>query len=1167
MRALSATLLAFLLLPAAVAAAPPLQITGRILHPPKDAQVELRPWTVDYAEALRRLKGEAVPPIASARPGLDGSFAVKVPDTGFYAVVVRAEGHLAMEGFVPFAVEETEMAPVELRPTSPLEVRAVGEDGQPLAGVTIQALPLKPESGNWLDWRAAERSAVTDAEGRAVFRRAESEALTLVITTPGRYATASTNPTGASQTVRFPAQKTRTVEFRGANGKPAGGALVRLARRGWPYGLTGEDGRIPLPVPLKDEIGLFAEDSRGLRIEVVMTVEAGEGTDVHGVALKTPTPAAGRVLEASSREPVAGALVWNGGIGGMAWARTGSGGTFEIRAPSGDRGRIEAAAAGHTRALVRWQRDANEPITFLLGPGAPISGQVIDEAGKPVAGARIATVSNPAEYRYGIEDKQAWSGPDGRFVLRGLPAARVHALKAEKQGFAPVLQMGDSTAPVRIILRQGTVAVGRVVDEQGLPVAGVKLTLAPVEEIPIPKPALQFSAVSDTKGSFRIPSVSAGRFELQASRPGFTSTILSGILIPESEARTEIGEITLLPGTAIEGIVVDERGKPVQGARVVLTPFGSDNIPGDERFMYRDPVETGPDGRFRIADLRRGMRVGLKAVHPDLAAAEMAGVEAPTAEPVRLRLARPRSLEGRVKDRQGEPVAEARLFVSEGTGSPLGGWDPRSGQVKTDPEGRFVLSRLKPGTAYVTVMAAGYRTRPAQAIQIPEEGQAPPLEITLEPGTFLEGVVRDSQGAPLPNASVFVQSPDPTGLRMAVPTDQEGHYEIGDLEPGLHQVQVSLDRGPGTRVSWEIRPGRNRLDLKLPDGTEVSGRTVDSQGSPIPGANLSLQAIAVEGETWMSGPDSRTVSSGDGSFVFQGISDGEYRLLGTRQGFAPAVLPGVQVAGSPVSGLELRLGPGAVIRGRLLGLDPAAASQVRVTASSADGTAYLQGVVDPSGSYRIQDVGPGEWNLMAQFSSASMVTAQVEVSPGEVEVVRDLELPSGFTLTGRVLLDRNPLARAQVVVSGNNPERPGGGYKETAHDGTFRMERLPAGTYTLRVLISMSVVYAETFGISGDRDLTIEIATGAVEGRLLSPEGLPVAGALVSLTLEEPELVSIGPRASSDDQGAFALPGVPAGTYKLTVRADGFAPAESRVVVTPGGTVHVDLVLGPPGRD
>jgi hypothetical protein len=215
-----AVLALLLALSAIPAAAAPLQITGRILHPPKDTQVELRPWTVEHAEALRRLKGEAVPPIASAKARVDGWFAVKVPDTGFYSVVVRAPGHLAMEGFVPFVVEETEMPPVELRPASPLEVLAVGEDGQHLAGVTIRAVPLKPESGNRLDWRAAERSAVTDAGGKAVFPHAEGEALTLVDTTPGRYATATTGPTGASQTIRFPAQRSRMVEFRGVNGEP-----------------------------------------------------------------------------------------------------------------------------------------------------------------------------------------------------------------------------------------------------------------------------------------------------------------------------------------------------------------------------------------------------------------------------------------------------------------------------------------------------------------------------------------------------------------------------------------------------------------------------------------------------------------------------------------------------------------------------------------------------------------------------------------------------------------------------------------------------------------------------------------------------------------------------------------------------------------------------------
>ncbi len=1151
-----ALLLALCAIPAA---AGPLQITGRILNPPKDVQVELRPWAVEHAEALRRLKGETVPPIASARPRPDGSFAVKVPDTGFYSVVVRAPGHLAMEAFVTFVVEETEILPVELLPTSPLEVQAVGADGQPLAGVTIQALPLKPESG---DWRAAGRSAVTDAAGKAVFRRAEGEALTLVVTTPGRYATAPTNPTGASQVVRFPAQRSRMVEFRGANGKPAKGALVRLARRGWPYGLTGEDGRIPLPVPLKDEIGLFAEDGQGLRIEVVMTVEAGEGTDVHVVSLRSPTPAAGRVLEASSREPVAGALVWNGGT---SWARTGSGGTFEIRAPSGDRGRVEAAAAGYTRGAFRWQRDKNEPITFLLGPGAAISGQVVDEAGKPVEGAKIETVTNPADFRMGrMETKSFLTGPDGRFVLRQLPAGRIHGVTAVKEGFAPANQLADSTAPVRLVLRRGTVAVGRVVDEQGRPVAGAELTLVLSEDAPMPRPELRFSAVSDAKGGFRLANVSAGRFDLRAARPGFTAATLPGILIPENEAQADLGEVTLLPGAAIEGIVVDERDRPVQGAEVALTPFGSDGMRADEHLMYRDPVETGADGRFRIADLPRGMRVGLMAVHPEHTSAEMVGVEVPTAQPVRLRLTRPRSLEGRVKDRQGEPVSGARLFFSESAGSPLGGgWDGRASKGTTDAEGRFVLSGLKPGTAYVTVMASGYRTRAGQAVQVPEEGQAPPVEITLDPGTSLEGTVRDSRGNPLPRAYVHVQGPDPNSFRMAVPTDEAGHYEVGDLEPGPLEVQASLHNGPSTRVAWEIRPGRNRLDLKLSEGNEVSGRIVDSQGSPVPGASLTLHAVVGEGGTSMFRPQMGAISSADGSFVLQGVSDGEYRLTGSRQGFAPATIPGVQVAGAPVSGLELRLGPGAVIRGRLLGLDPTVASRVTVMAHSAE--AYLHGVVDSSGSYRIQDVAPGEWNVAAHSNAADMVTARVEVSPGEQEVVQDLEFSSGFTLTGRVLLDRVPIPRAQVLISSTNPEKPGGGgHRETAHDGTFRLERLPAGTYSLTVLIGATLAHTQALEISGDRDLAIEIATGAVEGRLLSPQGLPVAGAAVSLAVEEPQLGFPGPSASSDDQGAFALPSVPAGTYKLTVRAEGFAPAGSRVVVTPGGTVHVDLVLGTP---
>jgi hypothetical protein len=45
------------------------------------------------------------------------------------------------------------------------------------------------------------------------------------------------------------------------------------------------------------------------------------------------------------------------------------------------------------------------------------------------------------------------------------------------------------------------------------------------------------------------------------------------------------------------------------------------------------------------------------------------------------------------------------------------------------------------------------------------------------------------------------------------------------------------------------------------------------------------------------------------------------------------------------------------------------------------------------------------------------------------------------------------------------------------------------------------------------------------------------------------------------EQGAFTLPRLAAGSYKMTVRKGGFAAAETRIVVTPGGTVETQVVL------
>jgi len=359
-----------------------------------------------------------------------------------------------------------------------------------------------------------------------------------------------------------------------------------------------------------------------------------------------------------------------------------------------------------------------------------------------------------------------------------------------------------------------------------------------------------------------------------------------------------------------------------------------------------------------------------------------------------------------------------------------------------------------------------------QGIRISEEGEAAPVEITLEPGTSLQGRVLDSRDLPVPNAAVHARGSAREGGTFfggSASTDEQGRYELMDLEPGPYEIEAFVfDKGRSTRAAVEIQPGSNRLDLRLPTGVEVSGRVVDSQGAPVPAATLSLAPIKRDG----SALGAQGLSSGDGSFVLADVPDGEYRLTASRQGFASAVLPEVRVAGVPVGGLELRLAPGAVIRGRILGLAPEEVRKAMIMAFSEQIGAHLRGSVAADGSYQVPDVAPGDWHVIAQIAPESSIEGRVQVAEGEQEVVLDLELPTGFLLSGRVLRDSSPLPGARVVVTLDDQRAYMG---VTGDDGTFRIERIPAGSYKLLVVVSTEMALSRTIEINGDQEVTLEI--------------------------------------------------------------------------------------------
>ncbi len=533
---------------------------------------------------------------------------------------------------------------------------------------------------------------------------------------------------------------------------------------------------------------------------------------------------------------------------------------------------------------------------------------------------------------------------------------------------------------------RGASAVGSVVDEKGRPLEGVEIRLSPAGL------ATTRRTVSDAGGRFRFAEVDPGLLLLVAEHPGFTRLSLMAE-VPEPGTEVDMGRLLLPAGVGIEGVVTDSQGAPVEGAEVSARPAGEiveivmPLVPGP---ISRDAASTDAAGRFRIPDLYRGRRYEVVARHPRLGSAKAPDVEAPDARPIRLRLIPPPSLPGRVVDRAGAPVAGAsvilRRWLVTVQGLEIPDLSPK--KTATDAQGRFVVTGLEPGEHVLDISAPGYTRHYQHGVEIPETGASAPVEVELQPGTFLEGRVLDESGAPMRGAGVEVDSDlqEQASFLGLTTTDGNGRYRVESLAPGLADVAARGKGGPWQSLQkLELQPGSNRLDLTLPRGNEVSGHVVDENGEPVEGAFLSLSlahpAAPIESLD--------TNSSGGGRFAFASVAKGDYRLLSVHPDFAQTLLP-LRVDGKPIRDLELRVDRGTVIRGRLLGLAASDWQWIDLVAYSRDTGYPITGVVRPDGTYRIPHASAGPWAITVRHPLRPETETVVRVKSGQKEVVQDL---------------------------------------------------------------------------------------------------------------------------------------------------------------------------------
>lgn len=158
-----------------------------------------------------------------------------------------------------------------------------------------------------------------------------------------------------------------------------------------------------------------------------------------------------------------------------------------------------------------------------------------------------------------------------------------------------------------------------------------------------------------------------------------------------------------------------------------------------------------------------------------------------------------------------------------------------------DRMGRFTLKSLQPGKTTVFVRAAGYALA-RHVIRVRRGSQTIKLAVPLNAAGYVTGVVRDTQGHPVPDCGIFVDDL-PSGYQQTqyhapVKVDHAGRFRIENLAPGTYTFYAVKKGYKPARQEFALETDTPlEVALTLSGGGSVTG-TITLDGNPMTDAGV-----------------------------------------------------------------------------------------------------------------------------------------------------------------------------------------------------------------------------------------------------------------------------------------------------------------------------------------
>ena len=604
-------------------------------------------------------------------------------------------------------------------------------------------------------------------------------------------------------------------------------------------------------------------------------------------------------------------------------------------------------------------------------------------------------------------------------------------------------------------------------------------------------------------------------------------------------------EIQLEMPEVISGKVMDEAGKPIQNAEILMNSLFRGNPmsrePGDDldHYAFPQPVKTDENGEFVLLGLPQDATISLDVKGSGYAKQDRYGVPVGT-EGLEFLLKRESRIEGRLTYAgTGKPVKDAEIAL-EGI-YPTDGW----GRARVDSNGNYLLKNIAPGMygLYLAHGPKGWTALATEFITVLEGETISKVDMTLMRSGFITGRVTDRDtNEPIANHPIRLNDaarPEDSQLMdHRTTTDETGTYRF-DAAPGqafAHTNPPAGYQGFGGTEALNIGRIQRRVDVvegetvvvdfQFSQGVKLVGQVFTDDGEPVAGATIA------DVRDWYN---EYGRSDESGGFTIGGLRPGQ--RLGLKAEHSGLGLRGtIEIVVRPWLPVEIRMKPYKRVKvsGRVICLEGKPMRLVDVVlmhwapkGHSAYGT--IVAVTDDDGWFREVELIVGdEYEIFVEAEGYRETETGRFTATAEMTQIADLVLLSAggeFFIEGRVTdTSGEPVRTARLGIS------QGGQHwsRYTDENGNYQFEDLSMAV-VLTLYIHHPGYTEHEFNIlktNQRHDLVLVKADGYLAGKVVDTDGKPIVEQMhVAISAKEDS--SSGYRYSSSTltnlQGEFEL--------------------------------------------